>query len=273
MQTPGAKIKRFFSRRLMRSNLLDVSTYIFLVAGLVWFFSRSSVALGYNWQWYQVGQYLISFDDGRWQVGPLWWGLLVTFKISGISLAIAFLLGLTTAFMRLSDSPVARGLARVYLELVRNTPLLIQIFFIYFVVGPVLGLDRMLAAILALSLFEGAYVSEILRAGIVSIAPGQWEAAHSLGLNAFDTYRYVIMPQTLRRVLPPLTGQAISLVKDSALVSTIAIYDLTMQAQVIIAETFLTFELWFIVAAIYLVVTITLSLIANTMEQRSKIVD
>ncbi len=172
----------------------------------------------------------------------------------------------------MSHSFVATTISRVYLELIRNTPLLIQLFFIYFVLGPVLGLNRFLSAVLALSLFEGAYVSEIFRAGIVSIQQGQWEAAYSLGLSTFDTYRDIVLPQAIRRILPPLTGQAISLVKDSALVSTIAIYDLTMQAQAVIAETFLTFELWFTVAGMYLVVTVTLSIVVNIMENRFKVV-
>jgi polar amino acid transport system permease protein len=119
-----------------------------------------------------------------------------------------------------------------------------------------------------LSLFEGAYGSEIFRAGIVSIHRGQWEAAHSLGFNTFNTYRYIILPQAMRRILPPLTGQAVSLVKDSALVSTIAIYDLTMRGQEIIAETYLAFEVWFTVAAIYLLITVTLSMVVNIMENR-----
>jgi polar amino acid transport system permease protein len=122
-----------------------------------------------------------------------------------------------------------------------------------------------------LSLFEGAYASEIFRAGIVSISRGQWEAGYSLGLNTFHTYRTIILPQAIRRILPPLTSQAISLIKDSALVSTIAIYDLTMQAQAIISETFLTFELWFTVAAMYLGVTLTLSVIVNKMERRFRV--
>ncbi len=165
------------------------------------------------------------------------------------------LLGLTTALFRLSASFTARALARGYLELIRNTPLLIQIFFVYFVLSPVLDIGAFASAVLALSLFEGAYAAEILRAGIVSLHRGQWEAAHSLGLGVFDTYRYVILPQAVRRVLPPLAGQGISLIKDSSLVSTIAIYDLTMQGQKIVAETFLAFEIWFTVAAIYLVLT------------------
>jgi polar amino acid transport system permease protein len=173
----------------------------------------------------------------------------------------------------MSDSFVGRVVARGYLELIRNTPLLVQIFFLYFVLGPVLGIGRFTSAVLALSLFEGAYASEIFRAGIVSIMRGQWEAAYSLGFSTFHTYRYVVLPQGIRRVLPPLTSQAVSLVKDSALVSTIAIYDLTMQGQIIISETFLTFEIWFTVAALYLVVTVVLSTVVNIMENRLRVVE
>ena len=163
---------------------------------------------------------------------------------------------------------MGRVVARGYLELVRNTPLLIQIFFIYFVLAPVLDMEAMTAAVLALSLFEGAYASEMFRAGILSIADGQWEAAHSLGLSTRDTYVFVILPQAVRRILPPLTGQAVSLIKDSALVSTIAIWDLTMQGQAVVSETFLTFEIWFTVAAIYLVITLSLSSLVHLLERR-----
>jgi len=211
---------------------------------------------------------LFSFGDHGFQAGPLLEGLKITLMISGISLVFALIIGIVTAFLRLSHAPVARLLARLYLETTRNTPLLIQIFFIYFVLGPVLGLQRFPSAILALSLFEGAYVSEIIRSGILSIDSGQKEASFSLGLNNYLTYRLVILPQAIRNTLPPLTNQAISLIKDSALVSTIAIYDLTMQAQMIIAETFLTFEIWFTIALMYLLITITLSCIVSVMEHR-----
>jgi polar amino acid transport system permease protein len=235
---------------------------------IIWFFNHGTRQLGYNWQWYQVPKYIFKITDEGVQFGPLLEGLMVTFHISAVSLVLSFAIGLITALFRMSHSFVARTIARIYLELIRNTPLLIQLFFIYFVMGPVLGLNRVLSAVLALSLFEGAYASEIFRAGIVSIGRGQWEAAYSLGLSTFDTYRDIVLPQAIRRILPPLTSQAVSLIKDSALVSTIAIYDLTMQAQAVIAETFLTFELWFTVAGMYLIITVTLSLIVNIMENR-----
>jgi len=251
-----------------RTALIDFGKF-FLLAGIaVWLLSAGTRGLGYDWQWYRVPRFLLSTEGGVWTAGPLLQGLLVTLEISTLSLVCTLVLGLTAALFRLSASFTARALARGYLELIRNTPLLIQIFFVYFVLSPVLDIGAFASAVLALSLFEGAYAAEILRAGIVSLHRGQWEAAHSLGLGAFDTYRYVILPQAVRRVLPPLAGQAISLIKDSSLVSTIAIYDLTMQGQKIVSETFLAFEIWFTVAAIYLVMTFGLSLAVRALERR-----
>ena len=251
-----------------RTALIDWGKFLFFAGIAVWLLSGGTGGLGYQWQWYRVPRFLFTTDGGGWTAGPLLQGLLVTLQISALSLLCMLILGLTTALLRLSVSFTARALAWGYLELIRNTPLLIQIFFIYFVVAPVLDIDAFAAAVLALSLFEGAYAAEILRAGIVSIHSGQWEAAHSLGLGTFDTYRSVVLPQAIRRVLPPLAGQAISLVKDSSLVSTIAVYDLTMQGQKIVSETFLVFEIWFTVAAIYLVMTLTLSLAVRVLEYR-----
>jgi polar amino acid transport system permease protein len=251
--------------------LADVIKFLVVIGALVWLIARGSQGLGYNWQWYQIPRYFFVVQDGRFITGPLLRGIFVTLHVTAVSLVLAFAFGLITAFFRLSDSMVARFLARAYLEIVRNTPLLVQLFFIYFVLSPVLDIGRFASAVLALSLFEGAYASEIFRAGIVSIERGQWEAAKSLGLGTLYSYRLVILPQALRRILPPLTSQAISLVKDSALVSTIAIYDLTMQGQAIISETFMVFEVWFVVAAVYLVFTIALSLVVNIMETRLQI--
>lgn len=254
-----------------RTPLLDVVKFLFVVGLLTWLMASGAERLGYYWQWYRIPRYLFSFEDQIFLAGPLLKGLMVTFRISGVSLVLAFVFGLVTALFRLSDSFLARFLARGYLEIIRNTPLLVQLFFIYFVLGPILDIDRFTSAVLALSLFEGAYASEIFRAGIVSIHKGQWEAAYSLGLGGFETYRYVILPQAVRRILPPLTSQAVSLVKDSALVSVIAVYDLTMRGQEIISETYLAFEVWFTVAAMYLVVTVTLSALAYMMEKRYRI--
>lgn len=254
-----------------RSPWFDVCLFLLLAGLLVWFFARGSIRLGYNWHWHRVPQYLFTLKSGKFTLGPLLEGVLVTFKLSGIGLLLSFFIGLLTALLRLSSSFTAQLLARGYLEMARNTPLMVQIFFIYFVIGPVFGLERFTSAVLALSLFEGAYASEIFRAGIVSIHRGQWEAAYSLGLSSAQMYRRVILPQAMRRILPPLASQAISLVKDSALVSTVAIYDLTMQTQALVSETFLTFELWFTAAAIYLAITSALSMIVNYLENRLRL--
>jgi len=251
-----------------RSPLFDIGQFLLLITLIFWFFNRSIQEMGYHWQWYQIPRYLYVWDDAGFVAGPLLHGLGVTLKISAISLVAALTIGLITALLRLSNSLPGKVVSRLYLEVSRNTPLLIQLFFLYFVMGPILGLDRFWAAVLALSLFEGAYASEIFRAGIVSVEKGQWEASHSLGLSYQHAYRFIVLPQAVRRILPPLANQAISLIKDSALVSTIAVYDLTMEAQALISETFLTFELWFTVALMYLVITVSLSFLVTYLEKR-----
>lgn len=253
----------------LKASLPDIGKYLLTMAGLTWVIVRGADSLGYNWQWYRVPRYLYTVQDGIFHAGPLLDGLLVTVEVSAVSLVCAFLLGLGTALLRLSGSVVGTLIARGYLELIRNTPLLIQIFFIYFVLSPILDISRFASAVLALSLFEGAYASEIFRSGVRSVPKGQWEAAYCLGLSTRDAYRRIILPQALRQILPPLTSQGISLIKDSALVSTIAVYDLTMQGQAIVAESFLTFEIWFTVAAVYLTITGTLSAFVHFLERRS----
>lgn len=252
--------------------LLDVGKYLLVVAAVTWLLINATERLGYHWQWYRIPQYIYTVSDGQFSAGPLIDGLMVTFRITAISLVLAFVFGLVSALLRLSNSWLAKVLSRGYLESIRNTPLLVQLFFIYFVLSPVFDISAFTSAVLALSLFEGAYASEIFRAGIVSVHRGQWEAAFSIGLNTHQTYRLIVLPQAVRQILPPLTSQAVSLIKDSALVSTIAIYDLTMRGQAIIAETFLVFEIWFTVAAIYLTVTMALSLTVFYMEKKFKIV-
>ncbi len=271
MNTVCPKNPKRFNEFFRFSTLLAFLKFFALIGLVIWVLAAGTAELGYNWQWYRVPRFIFTFVDGRFHPGPLLQGLLVTFHITGVSLVLFFVFGLTAALMRRSGFFTLRFLARFYLELIRNTPLLIQLFFIYFALSPIVGLGAFASAVLALSLFEGAYASEIFRAGIDSIHRGQWEAAHSLGLSNFQTYRYVVLPQAIRYILPPLTSQSISLVKDSALVSTIAIYDLTMQGQAIVSETFLSFEIWFTVAAIYLAITLTLSFLVRLMENRLRL--
>lgn len=204
----------------------------------------------------------------HWAVGPLTLGLWVTIWISFAAGFIGLLIGLITGLCRIAKNPTVRGLAVLYIELIRGTPLLVQIFIFYFFIGTVLHLDRIVAGIGALSLFVGAYTAEIIRAGIQSIPKGQTEAARSLGMSASQTMLYIVLPQAFKRVLPPLAGQFISLIKDSSLVSVIAITDLTKSGREIITSSFATFEIWFTVALLYLAVTSVLSQILFWLERR-----
>jgi polar amino acid transport system permease protein len=256
------------ARTGLKSMLFDGLGAMVTAGLLIWFVYAGGSELGYNWQWYRVPRYLFTVSEGHFMAGPLLKGLAVTLKVSAVSLVFSALFGLVTAIGRLSSSFTARAVSRIYLELIRNTPLLVQLFFIYFVFSPLVGLSRFSSAVLALSLFEGAYASEIIRAGILAVPQGQWEAAQSIGLSPWRIYRHIVLPQALRHMTPPLISQAVSLIKDSALVSTIAIYDLTMKGQEIIAETYLVFELWFTIAAIYLLLTFSLSLATQAMEKR-----
>jgi polar amino acid transport system permease protein len=204
----------------------------------------------------------------EWRVGPLTQGLWVTIWISFVSGFIGLVIGLITGLCRISKNPTLRGLAVFYIELIRGTPLLVQIFIFYFFIGTVLHLDRIVAGVGALALFVGAYTAEIIRAGIQSIPKGQTEAARSLGMSAAETMVYIVLPQAFKRVLPPLAGQFISLIKDSSLVSVIAITDLTKSGREIITSSFATFEIWFTVALLYLVVTSVLSQLLFWLERR-----
>lgn len=209
----------------------------------------------------------------EWRMGPLMVGLWTTLWISAVASVLALFIGLGTGLCRISHNPALRGLAAIYVEFIRGTPLLVQIFIAYFFVGTVFNLNRNVAGIGALAIFAGAYVAEIVRAGIQSIPKGQMEAARSLGMNVLQSMRHIILPQALKRILPPLAGQFISLIKDSSLVSVIAITDLTKSGREIITSTFATFEVWLTVAAMYLVVTSVLSQVVFYMERKLAVSD
>ena len=201
-------------------------------------------------------------------MGVLLQGLLMTIKLSIISLFFAVIIGLVAALMRISTNPFSRNFAFLYVELIRGTPLLVQIFIVYFFLGTIFDLDRFTAGIAALSVFTGAYIAEIIRSGIQSISPGQMEAARSLGMSYPKAMIYVVLPQAFKRTLPPMAGQFINLIKDSSLVSVISITDLTKAGREVVAGSFATFEVWFAVAALYLVLTSTLSFGVQRIEKR-----
>jgi polar amino acid transport system permease protein len=249
----------------------DLLLFVAVLIALGWLVALASRSLGYNWQWYRVPSFLFTFEEGQLLPGPLLQGLIFTLQISAVSFLAAFGLGALTAAITLSDSFMGRILSRGYLEAIRNTPLLVQIYLIYFVMGPFIGLGRFESAVFSLALFEGACLSEIFRAGLLSIHRGQREAAHSLGLSRLDTYRFVLVPQAIRRILPPLTGETISLIKNSSLVSLVSLADLSMNARILASDTFLTFEVWFTTAGLYLLITVPLSLTVYTLEKRFKV--
>lgn len=237
---------------------------------LAWLIYLGATSMGYNWQWYRVPRYFYRVVDGELIWGPLVKGLLVTLQITLWSGILALAIGLATAILRLSRSASGYALATSYLELVRNTPLLVQMFLFYFVLAPIFGIERFWTGIVCLAFFEAAFISEIIRGGILSVSRGQWEAASALGLGVSDVYQRVILPQALPIMLPPLTSAIVNLVKNSAIVSTIAIFDLTTEGRNIIADTFMSFEIWFTVAGIYLALTLSLSTLVDVMERRAR---
>ena len=208
-----------------------------------------------------------------WRIGPLAKGLLMTLEISFFSILIAIVIGVIAGLMRISPVYLFRQLTLAYVEIIRGTPLLVQIFILYFFFGTIFNMGQIASGVAALAIFTGAYIAEIVRAGIQSIHKGQTEAARSLGLSYIQTMRYVILPQALRRTLPPMAGQFISLIKDSSLVSVIAITDLTKAGREVISATFSTFEVWFSVAVMYLVLTSSLSFLISRLEIRMAKVD
>ena len=260
-------------RRTARKGLRSLwrpALLLLLMGALVWWLADTA-SEQYRWQWYRVWRYVGVWDEGTFTPGVLLIALGTTFKLTAASLVLALAVGAVLAAMKLSASPPARLLASGTLGALRNTPLLMQLFMVYFVAAPVFGMGPFMAAVLSLALFEGAYIAEIFRAGILSVPLGQWEAALSLGMPISLATRLVVVPQALRTVLPPLAGQLVSLIKDTSLVSAIAVADLTMRARVVITDTFLSFEVWLLTAAIYLSLTLLVSIPARILEKKEQI--
>ena len=256
------------ANRLWQSPVSGALQYAIVMVGLVWLTIEGAAGMGYNWQWYQIPRYFYRVIDEELIWGPLATGLVITIEISLYSMLLTLVLGLLTALLRMSNSLSGQVFARVYLETIRNTPMLVQIYVFYFVIAPVLGIDRFWTGVLCLGLFEGSFASEIIRAGINSVPRGQWEAASSVGLSRFASYRYVVLPQAIPLMLPPMTGVLINLIKHSAIVSVIAVFELTTEGRNIIADTYMAFEVWLTVAGIYLVLTVSLSIFIGYLERR-----
>lgn len=217
----------------------------------------------------------------KWRVGILMQGLWLTLKVSIIAIVFGILIGLFAGIARISSNPALKWSAITYIEFIRGSPLLVQIFIWYFVLGTLINnilakkgigqISPLWFGVAALACFAGAYVAEMVRAGIQSIHFGQIEAANSLGMTYIQSMRYIILPQALRRILPPLAGQFISLIKDSSLLGLIAIRELTKATREVITTSLQPFELWFVCAILYLVLTFSLSMFVQYLERRTQV--
>jgi polar amino acid transport system permease protein len=275
-----------------RVKILDVVVLAFIAAVGLYLAYRVKVGLHYQWNWEAIPSYFLRFDPdrGRWVPNLLLQGLFTTLRLSVWGTFIALLVGTFVGFGRLSRSRFRRMLARFYVELIRNLPPLVLVFIFYYFIGDqimaMFGLEALIenqsarvqgclalllappelftpfiSALIALGFFEGAYIAEIVRAGIQSIEKGQWEASNALGLSRWQRMRHVILPQALPRMVPSMVGQFISTIKDSAIVSVISIQELTFQGLELMATTYLTFEVWITITGVYLLMALSLSLV------------
>jgi polar amino acid transport system permease protein len=200
-------------------------------------------------------------------------GLQVTLYIFVIAIILGFLIGLLVALLRLAPIKILNWIAKVYVDAIRGTPFIVQLFFIYFGVNSLnlISLDSTTAGIITVAINAGAYFAEIIRAGIQSIDKGQTEAARSIGFTGAQTMRYIVLPQAFRRMLPTITNQSIISLKDTSLLSVIGIADLTQQGQIQASATFEAFKIWLAVGVIYFIIIYLLTLIANFIERRVQV--
>ncbi len=195
-------------------------------------------------------------------------GLLVTFQVTSLSILCAIPLGLVTGLGRISRNRFVNLVASTYVEIIRGIPLLVQIFYIYYALAKFLQVSGLLSAVIAISFCYGAYMGEVFRAGILAIPRGQMEAARSLGFNRFQTMFLVILPQAWRTILPPVGNECIAMLKDTSLVSVMAMPDLMQRGRSFAAKTYLYFETYTMIALIYLIITLILSKCVSIMEAR-----
>jgi polar amino acid transport system permease protein len=284
-------------RRQRGITTLDVAVIALILTILAYLVYRTTVVIHYHWNWSVIPQYMFRFDEerGRWVVNLLMQGFITTIKLSLWTTFLALILGTVMGFFRISTSLFKRLTARSYVELIRNVPPLVLIFIFYFFLSDqimtVLGVEdfilslsdrtrkilaffmaspgqfsAFLSAVITLVLYEGAYMTEIIRAGIQSIEKGQWEASSASGLSWWQQMRFVILPQAIRRILPPIAGQLISTIKDSAIVSVVSVQELTFQGLELMSATYLTFEVWITITVLYFILTFSCSLGIRRLE-------
>lgn len=198
-------------------------------------------------------------------------GLIVTLQISACALLVSIPIGIILGLCRISRNRVVSFIAVCYVEFVRGVPLLVLLFWIYFVLGKFLKMGPFLSGVVGLGLFSAAFIAEIVRAGIQAVPRGQMEAARSSGMSYFQAMRFIILPQAFRKVVPPMASQFITLIKDSSLVSVISVVDLTLIAKNVVATSFRALEVWTFVAIMYFVVTFFLSQLINLIERRYRV--
>jgi polar amino acid transport system permease protein len=280
-------------------TLTDLLVGIFLLLMCLFFAYRVKVGLTYNWAWEAIPQFIFRFDTEKseWVSGILMTGFYTTIRLSFWGIILATIFGVITGIAKTSRILFLRWLATTYVETMRNLPPLVIIFIAYFFVGDQLlaplGIDdwaetltpstqaviatffakpgyltSFFAALMTLAIFEGAYITEIVRAGIESVDTGQWEASHALGLTRYQQMRHIILPQTFQRIMPPMAGQFISLIKDSSIVSVISIQELCFQGIELMTSTLHTIEIWTVVTVMYLTLTLPCSLLVERLEAR-----
>ncbi|MCD6582844.1 MAG: amino acid ABC transporter permease [Desulfuromusa sp.] len=285
-------------RRQSRWGQLDTILLLLLFSAFAYLGYRINIGLEYRWNWQVVPQYLLRHDPVEgWVPNLLLLGLLTTIRLSFWSLLFALPIGLIAGLMRTSLHLFNRLIGSTYVTLLRNLPPLVLVFIFYFfisdqilpflnigeriaaapewvqktsqlLVAPPDQLEAFIAAVMTLALFEGAYIGEIVRAGINNIETGQWEAARALGMRRWQLLQHVVLPQAFQRMIPPLAGQAISTIKDSAIVSVISIQELTFQGMELMAATYLTFEVWITITLLYFLLTYSCSWLAGRLELR-----
>jgi polar amino acid transport system permease protein len=208
-------------------------------------------------------QLILYWDIFKYLIPAVPWTLLITVS----SFALALILGLAVGLARISRSKILSNLAAAYINVIRGVPLLVQIFFIYFGLGKILSLDRFTAGVAAVGICYSGYLAEIFRSGIEAISHGQHEAALSLGMTRFQTLRHVVIPQSLRIIIPPTANEFIASLKDSSLVSIIGMRELTRAGREYYAQYFTDFQTWFLVGLLYLIMTLTLSRVVKYLEK------
>ncbi|WP_100751845.1 amino acid ABC transporter permease [Vibrio salilacus] len=280
-----------------RVNRLDILLLTILIFFVGWLYYRSAVGVHYKWQWSEAWT-LIFTQRADGSLPYFFQGLISTIRLSLWGMLLALSLGTLLGVARHSSIAIFRAPANAFVQIMRNIPPLVFVFIFYFFIAnqliPLLGLgtllrehsgeinslqavlfgpanlwENLLSGIVCVGLLSSAYVAEVVRSGLSNIPKGQWEAADSLGLSVWIKYRYVIAPQVLAAITPALAGQAISLVKDTSIVSLISIQEMTFVGTEIANSSGLIFEIWLIVGLCYLALCLSLSLFFKKLEKRT----